>query len=105
MSGVFVVIVEALPGVGSEDFMSVGGAFISVFTSDSTESEALATASREVADAGWQFKSIDSVALVTRSDYEDDSEALQYFEQALLDGVVLVMHTYPADPQEEDVLH
>ena len=105
MSGVFVVIVEALPGIGSDDFMSYGGAYISVFTTDSTESDAIATANREISDAGWQFKSIDSVSLVTRSDYDDEHESLQYYEQALIDGIVLVIHTFPADPQQDDVFH
>ena len=105
MEGLYVVTVEATPAAGSDAFASHGGAYINVFTTDASESEALSTASREIAEAGWQFNRIDDVTWVTRSDYADDPSGLEYFEQALIDGVVIVVHIFSPDQEGQDVLH
>jgi hypothetical protein len=104
MEGLYAITVEALP-VPGPDFEPVGGAYINVLTTAPTEKEALEVASHEVVEAGWRLSSIDSVAWVTRADYADDATGLEYFEQALIDGIVLVIHTYPPEPQESDVRH
>ncbi len=104
MEGLWVITVEASPLPGP-DFESVGGAYINVFTTAPTESEALGIASHEVAAAGWQFDLVDSIAWVTRADYDDGNTALEYFEQALIDGIVLVIHSYPPGGDEPDVRH
>ena len=82
---------------------SGGGAYINVFTRDSSEPRALNTASREVAQAGWRVKVVDKVSWVTREDYSDDPAGLEYFEQALIDGIVVVVHTFPATSDEETI--
>ena len=104
MEGLYVVTVEASPLPGP-DFESTGGAYINVFTTASTEAEALGIASREVAEAGWRFDSVDQVVWVTRANYTDDTTGLEYFEQALIDGIVLVIHSYPPDGDESIVRH
>jgi hypothetical protein len=96
MGGLFIVTVEASPA--SEQGGAVG-AYINVFTTVATELEALAVARREVADAGWHFGNVDNVAWVTRDDYAEDSAGLEYFEQALMDGTVVVVHSFT------DILH
>jgi hypothetical protein len=105
MEGLYVVTIDALPFPGSEEANSFGGAYINVYTTDQSEAAALTTASREVAEAGWQSHAIESVSFVTRQDFEDDSDGLAYFEQAQLDGIVVVVHTFPNEPDDEDVRH
>ena len=105
MQGVFVVTVDALPSPGSEEFELYGGATINVFTTSKSEAEALSTASREVSEAGWVLTVVDGVHWVTRNDYDEDDTGLEYFEQALIDGVVMVLHTYPPELQDGDVAH
>ena len=105
MEGLYVVTVEALPAAGSGAFALHGGAYINVFTTDATELQARDTVSREVADAGWKIQSIGNIDWVTRADYADDPSSLEHFEQALIAGVVLVIHTFPPGPDEQDVVH
>ena len=104
MEGLYVVTVEASPLPGP-DFESVGGAHINLYIAAATEPEALDIASREVAEAGWRFDSLDQVTWVTRADYTDDDSGLEYFEQALIDGIVLVIYSYPPDGDEPGVRH
>ena len=104
MDGLFIVTVEAQPLPGP-NFESYGGAFINIFATVSTEAEALEVATREVAEAGWRFGSIDRVVWVTREDYVEDPTGLKYFEQALIDGVVVVIHTYSPEADKPDVHH
>jgi len=105
MEGLYVVTIDALPLPGSDEASSFGGAYINVYTTDQSEAAALMTAGREVAEAGWQSHAIESVSFVTRQDFDEDSEGLAYFEQAQLDGIVVVVHTFPIELDEEDVQH
>lgn len=105
MNGLYLVTIDALPIPGSEAAEEYGGAYINVYTADRSESAALQTASREVAEAGWQSRAITEVAFVTREDFDDDSDGLAYFEQAKIDGIAVVLHTFPKTPDEDDVRH
>jgi len=90
MDGLHVVTIEALPSVGSGAFGQYGGAFVSVYTAESSEQAALTLAQREIADAGWSSKAVEKVAYVTRDDFHGDDVGLSHFNQAIVDGVVLV---------------
>ena len=106
MDTVRLVMVDALPQPGTPAFAEYGGATINVYTTELSEQDAIALASREVAEAGWQLQTVDDTYLLTRPDLvEATPEGVAYFEQALLDGVVLVIHTYPASAQEGDLVH
>jgi len=106
METVRLVMVDALPRPGTPAFAEYGGATINVYTTELSEQDAVALAAREVAEAGWQTRALEETYLLTRADLaEATPEGVAYFEQALLDGVVLVIHTYPAVPQEGDHVH
>jgi hypothetical protein len=105
MNGLYVVTINALPLPGTEAANTYGGAYINVYTTDHSEAAALMTASRELADAGWQSREIQSVSFVTRGDYDDGSDGLAYFEQAQIDGIVLVIHTFTNEAGDGDVRH
>ncbi|WP_293389357.1 hypothetical protein [Nevskia sp.] len=106
METVRLVMVDALPQPGTRAFAEYGGATINVYTTELAEQAAVALATREVMEVGWQLQAIDETYLLTRADLaEATPEGVAYFEQALLDGVVVVIHTYPATPQEGDLVH
>ena len=90
----YVVRYEASPLPGSDDFATCSGAAVNVWVDASTEQQALAIAAREVQDAGWRIDSLEDVFPITRDDYSEDTTGLNYFEQALIDGIVLVFHTW-----------
>jgi len=101
MDGIYVVTVEASPLPGSDRFFEFGGAYINVYTASRTEVEAITVATRESLESGWQPEAIDRVQWVTRADFADTEDALEYFERALQDGIVVVVHTFP--PETDDV--
>jgi hypothetical protein len=105
MAGLYLITIEALPVPGSKAADTCGGAYINVYTTEPSESAAVQAASREVAEAGWQSRAIEKVVFVTREDYDEDSEGLEYFDQALIDGIVLVVHSFPNTPDDEDIRH
>lgn len=105
MERVRVVTVDAAPMPGTTAFAEFGGAIINVYTTEESEAGALAIATQETLAAGWQARFIEDTFLLTRGDLAAAPEASQYFEQALLDGLVLVVHTYPSTPEEGDLVH
>jgi len=90
----YVVQYEAEPLPGSDNFAQCSGAFVNVWTRAATEQEALSIAAREVQDAGWVVSALEAVHPTTREDYNDDASGLERYEQALIDGIVLVFHTW-----------
>ena len=105
MDGIYVVTVEASPIPGSDRFLEFGGAYINVYTTSQTEAEAIVVATAEIREAGWQLDAVDDVNWATRDDFEDAESGLEYFEQALLDGVVVVVHIFPPNTGEQVVAH
>jgi hypothetical protein len=92
----------ARPKVGSESFESYDGAYINCWINAESEAQAAGHASASIARAGWVVESLEQSSIVTREDYADDNEGLQYFEQALIDKELYVFHTWPSSPQEDD---
>jgi hypothetical protein len=105
MERVRVVTVDALPLPGTDAFAECAGATINVYSTVESKDGALAIAAREVVEAGWQIQSIEDTFLLTRADLVDAPDGLRYFDQALIDGVVLVIHTYAAAPGDGDAIH
>jgi hypothetical protein len=89
--------VQLLPG--TDNFTVNSSAFANVWVEATSEQQALAVASGEVQDAGWLIESLESVHPNVREDYADDDSGLEYFEQALIDGIVLVFHTWQEGTQ------
>jgi molybdopterin biosynthesis enzyme len=103
MGDIRFVRVAARPTSAAPEFAEMGGAFVNIYTTVTSEAEALALASTEIAEANWVVVSIEETYLLSRDDASP--EALPYYDQAVLDGVVLVFHTYPQEGEEADVLH
>ena len=90
----FVVQYQVKPLPASDAFATCTGAYANAWIDAPTESEAVSVAAAEIKDAGWSLESHPEVSLVSRTDYGSDESGLEYFEQALLDGTVLVFHTW-----------
>lgn len=105
MDGLFIVTIEALPAPDSEHFALYGGAYINVFTDETAIEAAIAVAKSEVEESGWQIHRVPRAVWVTREDFGDDPEALECFEQALVDSVVSLVHTYPLGREDDDEVH
>ena len=98
-------MLSASPAPGSADFGRYGGAVVNVYTTEQSETEALALAAREVAAAGWAVESVEEQYWLTRAELLESADGLAYFQQALQDGLVLVFHTYGQEPPEGSATH
>ncbi|KAB8196218.1 hypothetical protein FKV24_004535 [Lysobacter maris] len=83
----------------------MAGGFVNVYSTAHSEEEALRIASAEVSEAGWDVLAVEDSFLLSREQAATTPESLEYFEQTLLDGVVVVFHTYPHDGEAPDVRH
>jgi hypothetical protein len=105
MRGVYVVSVEALPLQGSANADAYEGAYINVYVVSSSEGAAIESAKREVAESGWRTCQVEKIVFVNREDFVAGSDGVKYFDQAQIDGVVAVVHTYALDQDEGYVHH
>jgi hypothetical protein len=105
LRSLFVITYRARPRPDSAEYAESGGAYVNAFIDAFSEADAHTAAQASIADAGWIVEELDEVSFVDRTDYADDDPDLEYFEQALIDGEVLVFHTWPNEPQDEDIVH
>jgi hypothetical protein len=105
MTEIFVVQVEASPDGVIHLANEFGGAYINVYTTALNIRDAIDIAEKEVVEAGWRIERVVSAALNSVIDFEGDESGLQYYEQALLDGTVVVVHIFPPEHAESDFLH
>jgi hypothetical protein len=94
MSSVYLLIIHAM-SVESDPPVEANGAYVNVYVVATSEAQAKSISREELAAAGWRSLTIKSVSVRTREDYVANTAGLEYFEQALIDGVVLVAYTYP----------
>jgi hypothetical protein len=99
----FLVTVVARPSHDTSEFERFGGAYVNCWADEPSEGAAISRATAEVRDSGWIPASISHSLAVTRDECGDDTR--QHFDQALSDGVVLVFHTFPHEPEEGEEAH
>lgn len=73
----------------------IAGAYINCWINDNNQREAKRKAIKMMKENGWSNFTLEEVSIVNRSDYENKEEQLQYFDQAIIDDEVFVVHTYP----------
>ncbi|MDT8990004.1 hypothetical protein RQP54_03940 [Curvibacter sp. APW13] len=89
-----VVSVEVVPIQGAEIALEASGAYASIYVLAPNDDAAIDLAAREMTHAGWSPVAIPDVRTVNTESFTDDNDALKYFEQCLIDGVVVVLHTW-----------
>jgi len=99
------VTLTARPTRQLEGFAEFGGAHVNCWIAAPSKAEAVARAETEVRAAAWIPETVDSVRSVTSKDYADDISGRDYFAQAIIDGVVIVFHTWPRGSNADSDLH
>jgi hypothetical protein len=98
----FLVTVQARPTPGAADFWMFPGAVVNCWLRAASEGEAITLAETEIREVAWIPEAVDSVRIVTRFDYEGDVAGREYFEQAMLDGIVIVFHKWAREDSEPE---
>ena len=104
-ASLFVVTLTARPTRQLEGFAEFGGAHVNCWIDAPSKADAVAQAEREVRAAAWIPETVDSVRSVTAMDYAGDFAGREYFEQAIIDGVAIVFHTWPLGSNAHSDLH
>ena len=74
---------------------------INCWVNEPTEKLAESAARAEIESAGWDIVDCEESSRIDREDYLE-SESLPYFDQALTDGVVLVIHSWPVGGDSDE---
>src|SRR5438876_922177 len=95
MISVFYLLIEAVSSGGES------GAFVYCWIEADLTSDAERIACKRIEEEGWRIACIEKAIQVDPSYYEDDSEGLQYFNQALIDKEVLIFNIFPTKEQTD----
>ena len=90
----------AIPTPDAKEFYESGGAYVSCWIQSGDRSAAEQRAKDLIHEYGWSVESFEEGAIVTSADYDQDDEDREFYEQALVEGEVLVFNTWPRG--EED---
>ena len=106
---VFLVMIEAKPKPDSDEAKEFGGAFCNCWVNADDLRTAERSAVLMMEQDNWIPHRFDEWSLVDREFYrnwkplnEGDIDVSGFVDQALIDGEVLVNHTFPIDDPEND---
>ncbi len=91
------------PDINSVEATEVGGAMIDCYVAGMSADEAVEHARREIHETRWHIESLDDVGVLVESDFDDDPTGKEYFDQALIDGFVMMFHTWPNNDPDDIV--
>ena len=86
---------RAVPTPDAREFSEAAGAYVNCWIQNSGREAAEELAAELIRDYGWSVESLEEGAIVSSEDYEDDDEDREFYEQALVEGEVLVFNTWP----------
>jgi len=94
----YFLLLEAVPTADHPEHDRIGAGFISCWIEHESIEEAIATAKSMIVEQNWRIVQTELVQLVTETDYEEEDEHRQYFEQALIDKTVFCFNCCPRHP-------
>jgi hypothetical protein len=89
---------EGTPGPDHPERERIGGAFVNVWVRAESKEKAQAIFEHEMKDLGLVLDPCTGPEIHHRKDYNKDPKGKEYFEQAQLDGTVIVCYSYPKYP-------
>ena len=90
----FFITYHAEPNTGIQN-SEIGGAYINCWIEAESIDQAEQMARTKIEEENWTILDKEEAYEIQRSDYLENSNGLNYFDQALVDKLVLVFHTYP----------
>jgi hypothetical protein len=92
----------ATPTPKAKEFQDAGGAYVSCWIQGGDRYGAEARARELIEEYGWSVEALEEGAVVTREAYGEGDEDLEFFEQALVEGEVLVFNTWPRSEEDDE---
>jgi hypothetical protein len=91
----YLITYRGKPTSKSPEAKQFGGGYINCWIKQRKFEKADAMARSGIADNNWKIETLEEAYQVTRKNYSNDDDGLEYFEQALIDEIVFVYYTYP----------
>jgi hypothetical protein len=98
----FLLTYLAVPTSGAKEFHEAGGAYVSCWIQNQERQAAEQRATDLIQEYGWSVEGLEEGAIVTGADYDRDDEDREFYEQALIEGEVLVFNTWPRGEEDEE---
>jgi len=98
---VYFVNLEAHPKPNSEAYGTISGAQAACWVATDSPAVAEERARATLADAGWDTEELEELRPVTRDDFVQSPDSLERFDQAIMDGIVITLHTWPVGAPDE----
>ena len=92
----------ATPTPDAKEFADTGGAYVHCWIQAEERAEAEQRASGLIHDYGWSVEALEEGATVTGDTYSEEDEDREFYEEALMEGAVLVFNTWPRDGEVGD---
>jgi hypothetical protein len=92
----------ATPTPEAKEFSDTGGAYVNCWIQGQERTEAERRAAELIEDYGWSIEALEETATVSGDDYAPEDEDREFYEQALMEGEVLVFNTWPRG-EDDDV--
>lgn len=96
---------QAVPTPDAKEFHEAGGAYVNCWIQNSDRHDAERRATELIEEYGWAVEALEEGAIVTGDSYAgdaEDDEDSEFYEQALVEGEVLVFNTWPRGDDDED---
>ena len=90
------------PTPNAEEFAEFEGAYVNCWILNDNRDEAQARAIELIRDYGWTVDALEDSGTVSSEDYQEGDEDREFYEQALVEGEVLVFNTWPRGEEDED---
>lgn len=97
---IYYFMLEAVPLPGNQEEEEFEGAFINCWVNSTSMKSALTEATDYIHSEGWAIQKVEDRFIVNRERYEQDPElleSLEYFDQALDDGVSAIFYVWPIE--------
>jgi hypothetical protein len=91
----------AAPTEDAQEYEQAGGAYVNCWIRSDSRDQAEARAAALIEEYGWDVEALEEQSTVTSADYDQDDEDRQFYEQALVEGEVLVFNTWPVGDGED----
>jgi len=93
----YFLLFHVQPRPDLEDADDIGGAYVSCWIEADSIKQAEQIAKQEIGDLRWDILEKEDAFEITEDYYDKDSDGYEYYEQALIDELVIVFHTYPME--------
>lgn len=95
----FAFLASPTPDAG--ELADAGGAYVNCWILNEGRQPAEQRATDLIEEYGWSVEALEEHATVTSSDYAEDDEDREFYEQALVEREVLVFNVWPRDDEDE----